>query len=376
MSARTTVPRVLLASAFVLLATVGMAGAERIRPGRMPVQLAYAGQVRVYAVPKIASVATLLATARVVPRPGRLLTAGSYSVLLAEASPPSLSILGRPVGIDRLLRRNDIVELVEHADQVEDTVDHPEEVAPAPLPEVEESLWHVGRTGTAMVRNGSISGEEVTRWVIRPAPVTDKVIALTLDDGPDLIYTIAALTTFREKGVKAMFCVVGYNIRRHPEIVRQIAAEGHSLCNHTQNHDPRLPMRPQPVIDAEILGNNDVLRDVAGQPKPMFYRPPAGKIGPGIIDAAHRAGQRVLKWNDDPQDYRKPGVDPIVASIVAQARPGGVILVHDGGGDRGQTVAALPIVIDQLRAQGFTFVLPEQIAPVPEAPPPLPAPAI
>jgi peptidoglycan/xylan/chitin deacetylase (PgdA/CDA1 family) len=119
----------------------------------------------------------------------------------------------------------------------------------------------------------------------------------------------------------------------------------------------RLPLRSHVFATTELETPYNKIRELTGEP-PRFYRGPGGSMSPFIVSEAHRLGMRVLAWNVDPGDYRKPGAENIQDRIAVNIRAGGVALMHDGGGDRSQTVMQLPGLIDRLRAQGYSFVLP------------------
>ena len=120
------------------------------------------------------------------------------------------------------------------------------------------------------------------------------------------------------------------------------------------HHILNLPARPHPQIIDEVDQAADVIRNISGE-NPLFYRPPGGNLNQDIIDTAHQRGLRVLKWGVDPKDYTKPPAPVILARIEAKVGPGAVILMHDGGGDRSQTVSMLRQLIDDLKRRGFTF---------------------
>ena len=259
----------------------------------------------------------------------------------------------------------------EPPDETEAVVERKVDLPPPPMPDVINGMWHPGRPGRALSRKGAVSDEVVSVEQLvaplPPAPVTEKMVALTFDDGP-WPGTPEFLRILREKDVKATFCVVTRQMKGAGlDMAKAALAEGHHLCNHTVNHDVSLPGKPQKAIDEEIIGANTQLQDRLGI-KPAYYRPPGGKLGPNVIATAKAQGQQVLLWTVDTKDFTKPPPEAIVGSVLGQVKPGGVVLMHDGGGDRSATLAALPEVIDRLRADGYEFVLPDAVAPVPAAP--------
>ncbi|MEY2398923.1 MAG: peptidoglycan-N-acetylglucosamine deacetylase, partial [Actinomycetota bacterium] len=182
-------------------------------------------------------------------------------------------------------------------------------------------------------------------------------VLLSFDDGPDPRWTPQVLAILRAENVKAVFCVVGAPMARHPELVKQEHDEGHVRCDHTVHHDMHMSTKPDAYTAGEIDAPFDTIKSITGEP-PRFYRGPGGDLSPFIIGEAHRLGLRVLGWSVDTVDYRRPGAAAIQNRAVDKVRGGGVILMHDGGGDRSETVAQLTGLIDRLRAAGYSFVVP------------------
>ena len=365
--------RVALCLAVAVVLAAGVAARRIVQQRRelIPVTVLRGGVPLPVRVEVPATVGDALDEAELVPQPGRLLSAVTGTVLDAALHPVQLLVDGLPATTDSLLLAGSTIGVVEPEDEVEATVDG-EEVLPAPpLPTVVKSLWHPGQPGRALNRKGAISGEVVAEVEVQPpAPpvlVKDKLVALTFDDGPGAA-TGEVLRVLREKNVKATFCVVSRQLRKDGLAIATAAmAEGHHLCNHTVSHDAGLPGKSQKVIDEEIRGANRQLVDRTGV-KPAFYRPPAGKMGSKIEATVKDEGQQVLLWSVDTKDFQKPPPEAIVTAVMANVQPGGIVLLHDGGGDRNATLAALPHIIDQLHGAGYTLVLPEAVPPVAPAP--------
>ncbi|HSK26562.1 MAG TPA: polysaccharide deacetylase family protein [Jiangellales bacterium] len=183
-------------------------------------------------------------------------------------------------------------------------------------------------------------------------------VALTFDDGPNPGVTPALLDELGALEVAATFCVVGSLVERHPEIVARIAAEGHALCDHSATHDLRLPGRDAETVQREVVGTLERIGQAApGAPVP-YWRAPGGNWSAAVDDVARAHGMTPLGWTVDPRDWEGPGTDAVVDRILTQVRPGAVVLLHDGGGDGPDMVAALPVVVQALREAGYTFVLP------------------
>ncbi len=191
-----------------------------------------------------------------------------------------------------------------------------------------------------------------------------KHIALTFDDGPDPKWTPQVLDLLARYDVRATFCLVGTNAAAHPDLVRRIADEGHALCDHTMHHDAKLPSMPVDDRKAEIVDCHDAITAAAPDARVRYFRAPAGAFSPAgdpdpdsVQRIAARLGMQPLAWSIDTEDWTQPGVDAIV-SAVRQAGSHDVVLLHDAGGDRQQTMTALETVLPWLVEQGYRFDLP------------------
>jgi peptidoglycan/xylan/chitin deacetylase (PgdA/CDA1 family) len=182
-------------------------------------------------------------------------------------------------------------------------------------------------------------------------------VALTIDDGPDPHWTPQILDLLAAQGVLATFCLIGQEVRAHPDLVRRIVDGGHTLCDHTESHDIRLPSRSRATVDREVGDAYDEIVTAAGGVRPRLFRAPGGNWSPEILAAAAQRDMRGLGWDVDTRDWTRPG-PAAIAAAVGHAPAGSVILVHDGGGDRSQTVAALRTALSELRHRGLTFVIP------------------
>ena len=176
------------------------------------------------------------------------------------------------------------------------------------------------------------------------------VLHFTFDDGPDPTYTPQVLEVLARYGVKATFFVIGSSVERYPGIVQRIIAEGHTVANHTWNHEA-LAGLPQEVFDDTVGRTQDVL----GSWATSCLRPPYGSIDAFTRDWAANHGLDIALWDVDPADWRRPPAADIAQHIVEHARDGAVVLLHDGGGDRTQTVLALEAALQNLVDSGFRF---------------------
>jgi peptidoglycan/xylan/chitin deacetylase (PgdA/CDA1 family) len=187
-------------------------------------------------------------------------------------------------------------------------------------------------------------------------------LLLTFDDGPDPQFTPQVLALLESHGVHAVFCLIGRMARAYPAVVRAIVADGHTLCDHTWNHDMHLATRSASVRRVDIAAAARAITVASGGVAPVFFRAPGGNWSRGLEATARAQGLRPLKWTVDPRDWSRPGTRRIVQSVLAQVRPGGVILLHDGGGDRAQTVGALRALLVLLRERGYGFADPARPA--------------
>lgn len=182
--------------------------------------------------------------------------------------------------------------------------------------------------------------------LVTNGPRDRPVVALTFDDGPSE-YTPDFLRVLREKGVPGTFFEIGQEMPGREDAMRQILAEGDEIGDHTMNH-VEFPGYSQ------IAGAAARIEDYTHF-KPCLFRPPGGGVDSGVIATAGGLGMRTVNWDVDPRDWSLPGAGAIYSNIVSHARNGSIVLMHDGGGPRGETLAALPQVIDTLRGRGFGF---------------------
>jgi len=177
-------------------------------------------------------------------------------------------------------------------------------------------------------------------------PRDRKVVALTFDDGPS-DYTPEFLRVLREEDVPGTFFEVGQEMPGREDVMRQVLAEGNELGDHTMNH-------VEYPGYAQIAGAAARI-EAYTHFQPCLFRPPGGGVDSSVIASAGDLGMRTINWDVDPRDWSNPGTGAIYSNIVSHARPGSIVLMHDGGGSRGETLAALPQVIDNLRARGYRF---------------------
>ncbi|MDR3542499.1 MAG: polysaccharide deacetylase family protein [Desulfosporosinus sp.] len=179
---------------------------------------------------------------------------------------------------------------------------------------------------------------------------SQKVIALTFDDGPDSDFTEAILDILNQKHVKATFFVIGKNVSQNPSLLRRMVTEGHEIGNHGYTHS-----YGQRTLTDELKQTDQSVYSATGT-HTHFYRPPGGYVTKNQIEMIKDQGYVVTLWSVDSRDWRRPGVEGIVSNVAQKAFPGAIVLLHDGGGYRSQTVSAVERLIDQLNAEVYRFV--------------------
>ncbi|WP_374065084.1 polysaccharide deacetylase family protein [Actinokineospora auranticolor] len=185
-----------------------------------------------------------------------------------------------------------------------------------------------------------------------------QVLALTFDDGPSPQWTPQVLDLLRENKVRAVFCLLGSQVELYPDLVRRIVAEGHAVCDHSVKHDD-LGSMPVEQARADIVATRDAIRRAAGNPNlPVpYFRAPFGSWG-ATPQIAAELGMSALAWTVDPRDWDGSPSDVLVGRLSSAVYPTAVVLSHDGGGDRGPTVAAYRQMIPQWQRSGWVFDLP------------------
>jgi peptidoglycan/xylan/chitin deacetylase (PgdA/CDA1 family) len=178
-------------------------------------------------------------------------------------------------------------------------------------------------------------------------------VALTFDDGPSPVYTPQILKILRDNHIKATFFMMGNHAKQHPEIVKQVLAEGHHIENHTLTH-PKLTHLSDKDLYNEVVTTEKILTQIIGS-KPLCLRPPYGLANAHVREYIRAQGITPVAMGFNSFDYDRPGVEKIVQWVVTNAHSGQVFLMHDGYTAREQTVAALPEIIAGIRKKGLGF---------------------
>lgn len=200
--------------------------------------------------------------------------------------------------------------------------------------------------------------------VITGGNISKKQIALTFDDGPYPPYTQQLLKILAKKNVHATFFMVGENAAKHPEIVKMVQSGGHEIALHAGRHHDLLKLN-QAELQENIAYGKKTLAAITGHTV-KFMRPPHGFKDWHVMTAIHNAGLTAVNWNVIPRDWTNPGVQRIADRVCFDAKPGAIVLLHDGDSPKGiasraQTVQATALIIDRLRSEGYEFVTVSEI---------------
>ncbi len=236
----------------------------------------------------------------------------------------------------------------------------------------------LGRRALTIDASGTVTGETVLQtpssYVIRRYGRRKDAVALTFDDGPDGDYTPAILDTLRQRGVKATFFVIGENAEIRPGLLQRIVREGHEVGNHTFSH-PNLALVSAQATRLELNATERLIEAVLNRRTALFRPPYFGDAEPTTSDelvpiaVAQGLGYITVGLRVDPGDWETPPADTIIRRTLDQLSEGrgNVVLLHDGGGDRSNTVAALGPLIDSIRARGLQITTVTDLAHVPTA---------
>lgn len=306
-------------------------------------------------------------------RPGALLSVKGEVIRASGGSPATITRNGRTATPDERLFEGDVVQSHDGADKTEASETRREYT---PIEMVVQgagpvaSYRRLGAPGIAEITRGSVSGAEASRTVIdsgdamivvrRPATSADKLVALTFDDGPSPGQTEKVLAILKHENVRATFFMLGSQVRKAPRLASRVATEGHAIGTHSNTHVELTELKPD-AIRKDIGGGIDAIVAATGV-RPVWFRPPYGDVNGTVRAQARALDVRVALWDIDTLDWTKPGVHKLYRNAVRSTTSHDVVLMHDGGGSRKQTIEALPIIIRDLRGKGFTFVTLDELA--------------
>ncbi len=184
-------------------------------------------------------------------------------------------------------------------------------------------------------------------------PTINKIVYLTFDDGPSPTFTPQIIELLEKYNAGATFFTLGQEVDKFPSVAKNASNAKHIFANHTYSHFD-ISEASDDVIKNEIIKANKAVKNAIDK-TPICFRPPYGAIRPDIKQKIGSAGGKTIMWDVDTQDWAKPGIDVIVDHVLSYTQNGEIILMHDGGGDRTQTVAALEKILKKMTADGWEF---------------------
>lgn len=305
--------------------------------------------------------------------PGRLLSVSGSVIETAGGKPARILRNGRDAEAEQTVFRRDVLASENGADITEAT-----ETIREPIPVTTRvrgrgpvmRLANPGSVGVRVRVIGALSKETVTETVLVPAQEMvvvrtqprpkEKLIALTFDDGPWPGQTDKILKVLEKEGVHATFFMLGVRVKRAPGLAKKVARAGHQLGNHSLGHR-RLTKQKAKEIKRQIDGCSDEIYKATGV-LPTWFRPPYGMINGKVWKQVKLSRLHVALWTIDTRDWSHPGVKHIVRVATKHAKSGSILLMHDGGVNRKQTIKALPKIIRKLKKRGFVFVTVQELA--------------
>ena len=190
--------------------------------------------------------------------------------------------------------------------------------------------------------------------IYKSVSASDKVVALSFDDGPHKTQTDAVLDVLKKHNIKATFFVIGKNARENPEVLRRIADEGHEIGNHTYSHSLKKKVSEK-VIEEEITKNEETILELC-ELQTRLLRPPGGRVDSNLLKIAERLDYKIILWDVDTRDWAHTPTDRIVDNVLKNTQNGSIILFHDYVFGNSDTAIALDTVITELTKKGFNFV--------------------
>jgi peptidoglycan-N-acetylglucosamine deacetylase len=343
------------AGLIVLVAVAAISGRDVLVPRRrVPPPATISVRVRgaTLQVPPGTTFGDLIRLQGLRPKAGRLFDLDG-EVIVGHNAPGALLLDGHPSSLEAPLAPGDQISVVDGQDRTEVTTtvrQHERSWAPGD-PEFSLSVArHV-----EVITKGAVSGEVAgLRFVPTGRVRTPRTVALTFDDGPSPTCTPQILRMLRRDHVPATFFVVGELAKRYPNLVRAEIRSGMGVGNHSWDHPESPPFDDLAAgrVRSEISATNAELARLGDHAH--LFRPPGGSFDPSLVAITQAEGLRVVLWDVDPRDWA-PGATAreIARAVLGSIKPGAIIELHDGGGDRSATVAALPKIIREIRSRGL-----------------------
>jgi peptidoglycan/xylan/chitin deacetylase (PgdA/CDA1 family) len=294
-------------------------------------------------------------------RPGSDLDITGDVTGMGLASPPDMTMNGRPAAEAATFSDGAVVGVSHGAHRLEGITKKEQSIPFETVTEGKGAVITLVQEGTAGAREtylGDRSGKQAALFTLATpqnaiirrtssAKPDQKLVALTFDDGPGK-YTQGVLEALAAKHVPATFFVLGSSAARNPGMIEKMKTAGHEVENHTWSH----PILTK--VSAETL-KSEITRTSSAIGGSRFLRPPYGTYDAAVTTAAASLGHRLVLWTVDTLDWKSRDADAILAKVKAGTKPGAIILMHDGGADRAQTVVAIPRVVDWLFANGYSL---------------------
>jgi peptidoglycan/xylan/chitin deacetylase (PgdA/CDA1 family) len=294
----------------------------------------------------------VLTAADLVPEAGHLLAVDG-TVLERKADPGRIELNGRVAARSTVLRTGDRIRVVDGTDRTEPSVRIVQDVSPR-VGDPERTLTvYPTRRITIQGRVSGIVASVTDRSIGKGhAP---REVALTFDDGPWPGATERILRILHHFHVPATFFEIGSLASQHPRLVGRVLAGGNAIGNHTFDHPETMAHQSADEIAAELRHASAVLADQGVDAS--LFRPPGGWYDEELVQEAREQGMRLVTWDVDPRDWRANATPrEISRAVLAQVHAGSIVLLHDGGGDAGHTIRALPAIIRGIQARGLRFV--------------------
>ncbi len=221
----------------------------------------------------------------------------------------------------------------------------------------------IGPPGHTVAAAAASGGDPaVVRTAVRPASRVRDVlltaprdaVALTIDDGPHPLWTPQMLDLLQRNGIRATFSLIGAQAHAYPSLVKRIVAEGHGVTNHSMTHPQPFSSGGPGAIRQQIADAQSAITD-AGGVAPALFRSPGGDWSAAVISTVQNLQMVPLGWDIDPRDWSRPGTALVTRRLLA-AQPGDILLCHDGGGNRAETIESLRTVLPTLRDRGLQFI--------------------
>lgn len=308
---------------------------------------------------------TFLTEKKIMPKFGRLLDVKGKVISNKGGNPPTIFVNKKRSNFTYSVEGNEEIFLQPGTDKTEKVVERVEEVQSKIASKGKGSFIAIirkGRPGVRVLKKGQISGKVIAgNWLVRPQDYTigrfniryRKVVALTFDDGPSK-YTSLIMKILKHNKVNASFFVLGNNIKKRPKWLKEMAARHYTIGNHTYNHTS-LNKISSKKIARELKMTDNLIHKITGL-KTKWVRPPGGALNSSAINTILERGYRISMWNIDTVDWVRPSPKVIKARVITELKPGQVILMHDGGGNRMNTAAALPGIIKGIKKAGYRLV--------------------